>query len=174
MQKFIITLFILFTCIQQQLFSQELKSEFIFDFELELSAPQMVGKVLPGTRVIYPVNGGTVKGKVNGKVLPGGGEWGIVADSLTFKMDVRATIQTDDGALIYIAYKGYLFADAKTNAVIGAGKGHTLSPSDYYFRSTPVFETSSPKYAWLNRTVAIGVGRLSGVGKVAYRIYAIK
>src|SRR5882757_8712346 len=31
-----------------------------------------------------------------------------------------------------------------------------LSPSDYYLRASVSFETSSPRYAWLNHTVAIG------------------
>jgi hypothetical protein len=155
--------------------AQELKSEFLFDLEISLNPPQAIGPVLTGTRLIFPFKEGAVKSdKINGKILDCSGEWGLVVDPTTFKMDVRATIKTDDGALIYIAYTGYNYATAEKSAQMRAGKGNELSPSDYYFRSVPVFETSDPKYAWLNHTVAIGVGRFPAPGKLIYRIYAIK
>ena len=163
------------TCFYVKVYAQELKSEFLFDLEINLNAPQAVGPVLTGTRIIFPFKDGFVKsGKINGKILACSGEWGLVLDSTTFKIDVRATIETNDGALIYMTYSGYNHTDAKKFAMILAGKGNELSPSDYYFRSNPVFETGSSKYAWLNHTVAIGVGRFPESGKVAYRIYAVK
>jgi hypothetical protein len=175
MKKVIYLFFLLCICFLQQLSAQELKSEFLFELEADLNAPQVVGPVLSGTRIIFPVISGTVKSqKINGKVLPGGGDWGMVLDSTTFKLDVRATIETDDGAMIYVSYSGYIHTDAKKFAMLLAGKGNELNPADYYFRTNPVFETSSPKYAWLNHTIAIGVGNIPAAGKVAYRVYAIK
>jgi hypothetical protein len=175
MKKLIFSIFFLSFCFHQQLFAQELKSEFLFDMEADLNAPQAIGHVLTGTREIFIVNNGFVKSnKLNGKVLPGGGDWGLVVDSTTFKLDVRATIETDDGALIYLTYSGYIHTDAEKFAMLLGGKGNELSPSEYYFRTNPVFETSSPKYAWLNHTVAVGVGRIPAPHKVANRIYAIK
>jgi hypothetical protein len=175
MKKFIFSIFICSLCFHQQIFAQELKSEFLFDLEIVLNPPQVVGPVLKGTRLIFPFRDGFVKSdKINGKILDCSGDWGIVLDSTTFKVDVRATIKTDDEALIYITYSGYDHANAKNYAMISAGRGSELSPSDYYFRTSVSFETSSPKYAWLNHTVAIGVGRFTAAGKVAYRIYAIK
>ena len=155
--------------------AQELKSEVLFDLEAELFAPQAVGPVPTGTRVIFPAKSGVIKGqKLNGKILQGGGDWGLVVDSNTFKLDVRATVETDDGALIYITYGGYVHTDAKRFASIMQGQWDGLNPADYYFRTNPVFETGSPKYAWLNHTVAVGVGRFIPGGKVAYRVFAIK
>ena len=155
--------------------AQELKSELLFDLEAELFSPQAVGPVPTGTRVIFPAKSGSIKGpKLNGKILQGGGDWGLVVDSTTFKLDVRVTVETDDGALIYITYGGYVHADAKRFATILQGQWDGLNPADYYFRTNPVFETGSPKYAWLNHTVAVGVGRFLPGGKVAYRVFAIK
>lgn len=169
----IIVLFIV--CMQQPCAAQELKSELLFEMEADLAAPIAVGPVPGGTRIIFPVTNGTFKGsKLNGKVLPVGGDWGMVVDSTTFKLDVRATLQTDDGALINVSYSGFIHTDAKKFAMILQGKANELSPSDYYFRTNPVFETSAPKYAWLNHTIAIGVGSIPAAGKVAYKIYAIK
>jgi hypothetical protein len=161
--------------VSTQAHAQELKSEFLFDLELDVAPPQMVGKIPAGTRMIFPFTGGTVKGNlISGKVLPGGADWGLNIDSTTFKADVRGTIETSDGAIIYIHYTGFLYTDAKKFAIINAGKAGELSPADYYFRTNIMFETSAPKYAWLNHTIAVGVGRIPAVGKVAYRIYAIK
>ena len=160
--------------LSQQTLAQELKSEFLFELEVNLDHPQGIGPVLKGIRLISPFKDGLVKGsKFNGKIIDGG-DWGLVVDSTTFKVDSRATLQMDDGALIYITYSGYSHASAKMAAMIGAGKGGQLSPSDYYFRTNLSFETSNPKYSWLNYTAAIGVGRFPDAGKVALRIYAIK
>ena len=175
MKKFIFSVFIGFLFFHQSVFAQELKSEFLFDLSLDLNPSQQVGPVMNGMRIIFPFKAGIVKSdKINGKILESGADWGLIFDSTTFKIDVRATIQTDDGALIYMTYSGYNHTNAKNFAVISAGKGSELSPSDYYFRASVSFETASPKYSWLNYTVAIGVGRFPGAGKVAYRIYAIK
>jgi len=130
---------------------------------------------MKGTRVIFPFKDGSVKSdKINGKLLDGGVDWGLIPDSATFKVAVRTTIKTDDESLIYMTYSGYNHASAKNFAMISAGKGGELAVSDYYFRTAVFFETSSPKYAWLNHTVAVAVGRFTAPGKVAYRIYAIK
>lgn len=155
--------------------AQDLKSTYLFDLEITVAPPQVIGPVLKGTRMIFPFKEGAVKSdKINGTVMECSGEWGLIADSTTFKMDVRATVKTDDGALIYIAYTGYNYSTPEKSALMRAGKGFTLKPDEYYFRSTPVFETSAPKYAWLNHTIAVGVGRFVGPGKLVYRVYAIQ
>jgi Protein of unknown function (DUF3237) len=175
MKKFIFSALICSLFFQQEISAQELKSEFLFDLAIDLNPPQVVGPVLKGLRLVSPFKDGFVKSdKINGKLLDHGGDWGLFLDSTTFKVDSRATIETDDGALIYIAYSGYSHSNAKIAALIGAGKGGELSPSDYYFRTNVSFETGSPKYAWLNYVVAIGVGRFPAAGKVDFQIYAIK
>jgi|SRR5882724_1215721 len=128
MKKFIFSVFICSLFFNQQVFSQELKSEFLFDLDIDLNPPQAVGPVLKGIRLISPFKNGIVKSdKINGKLLECGGDWGLILDSTTFKVDSRATIETDDGALIYITYSGYSRATAKIAAMIGAGKGGELS-----------------------------------------------
>jgi hypothetical protein len=174
--KIIICLTAIFsTCFYMKGNTQELKSEFLFDLGINLDAPQTIGQGLRGTRIIFPFQNGFVKGnKINGKISSCSAEWGLIADSTTFKVDVRATIETSDGALIYMTYTGYNHADEKKFAMINAGRANELSPSDYYFRTALTFETGSPKYAWLNYTVAVGIGSLPESGKVFYRVYAIK
>ena len=61
MKKLIISVFISSLFFSQQIFAQELKSEFLFDLDLNLNPPQVVGPVLKGTRVIFPFKDGVVK-----------------------------------------------------------------------------------------------------------------
>ena len=174
--KKLLTVFLIYAAsFSQKINAQQLKSEFLFEMEANLYEPQMVGKGLLGTRVIFPAKEGIVKGdRIKGKILAGGGDWGLILDSTTFKLDVRATIETDDGALIYMTYTGYIHTDAKRFTKILTGKANELSQSDYYFRTNPIFETSSPKYAWLNHIVSIGIGWIPESGKVSYKIFEIK
>ncbi len=140
---------------QAQDATPELKYEYLCTAEAELEAAQPVGKSPHGTRMIVYVKSGIVKGpKINGKVLPGGGDWYLVRPDGVGEVDVRATIETDDGALIYTHYKGVI--DSKNG----------------YFRTTPRYETSSEKYAWINSIVAVGVGSSIDKG-VRYDIFRI-
>lgn len=133
----------------------ELKFEYLCSAEAELETGQPVGKSPLGTRTIVYVKSGTVTGPaIQGKVLPGGGDWYLTRPDGVGEVDVRATIQTDDGALIYTHYKGVI--DAKNG----------------YFRTTPRYETSAEKYAWLNSIVAVGVGSSIPKG-VRYDIFRI-
>jgi len=50
--------------------------------------------------------------------------------------------------------------------------GEVVDSSKYYFRVTPILETASEKYGWLNRVIAVGIGRVTPTG-VTYKVYAI-
>jgi len=83
---------------------------------------------------------------------------------------VRGTLKTEDGALIYAYYRGILEASPEAMARIRAGE--EVDPAEYYFRTSPVFETGAEKYAWLNRIVAVGLGQIKP-NRVIYQVYAI-
>lgn len=82
------------------------------------------------------------------------------------EIDVRVTLQTDDGALIYMTYRGYLI-----HPEAASDQG---SQDEEYFVVTPYFETNAAQYAWLQRVVTIGMGRPTPEGGVGYRIYAVR
>lgn len=149
----------------------ELKSELLCELKADIEDPQEIGMTPRGMRIIYPVSGGTVKGpKVNGEVLPFGADWLIFRADGVAELDVRATMRTDDGELIHAFYRGILKADLDVMARIQ--NGEEVDPSEYYFRTTPVFETGSEKYAWLNQIICVGVGK-SLPKQVQYKIYQI-
>ena len=54
--------------------------------------------------------------------------------------------------------------------------GETLSANEMYFVTAPLFQTGDARYAWLNRTQAIGkaVGLKGGEGGyVRYELFAV-
>jgi len=129
-----------------------LKSRFLFEMEAELEPPQDIGN-----RRIFVAKSGVVRGpRINGTLLPGGGDWSMRRADGTTMLDVRGTLKTDDGALIYTWYRGII----------------ARNDSGMYFRTTPYFETNSEKYAWLNNVVAVGVFK-PVAGKVAYDVFEI-
>ena len=148
-----------------------LSAELLFEVSVDLEAPQDVGATPHGNRQIYYVKGGSFEGpKLRGEVLPGGGDWLLLRPDGAGELDVRGTLRTDDGHLIYTYYRGIIHASPEV--MRRALQGETVDPSEYYFRTAPIYETASEKYGWLNRIVAVGVGRFRP-GWVGYTVYAI-
>ena len=149
----------------------DLKTEFLFEASIDLEEPQDVGATPHGNRQIYNVKGGTFEGpKLKGEVLPGGADWLLLRPDGAGELDVRATLRTDDGHLIYTYYRGIFRASPEVMQRVL--QGETVDPSEYYFRSTPVYETASEKYGWLNQIVAVATYRLAP-NWVGYRVYAV-
>jgi hypothetical protein len=146
----------------------------LFELSATLERFDDLGKTPLGHRMMAVVGqgGGTINGtRVRGQLLHGsGGDWLIVRPDGAGQLDVRITIKTDDDALIYMRYEGICAGDAVPR-VLG---GEAVPPGDYYFRTTPYFETSSQKYAWLNTIVAVGVGQVDlSKAWVGYAVYEV-
>lgn len=149
----------------------DLKYEFLCDINADLEDPIDVGATPNGMRMIFNIAGGTVEGpNVSGEVLPTGADWLVLRSDMAAELDVRATMKTSDNEIIYTYYRGII--DASLEVFDNIQKGEDVDPSTYYFRTTPVFETASEKYGWLNKIVAVGVGKLAK-NKVIYKVYKI-
>jgi hypothetical protein len=108
-----------------------------------------VGATRQGTLTIFPVVGGSFDGdRLRGKVLAGGGDWVTADANGTFTLDLRVTLETDDGGLIHMTFTG------------------VRNDANHYFRTVPRFETAAPKYAFLNRLLAVGIGDIRPDGPV--------
>ena len=119
--------------------------------------PQKLGVAPHGTRVIAPITGGTFEGgRLRGKVLPGGGDWTLLRSDGVLELDLRITLSTDDGALIFMTSFGLRHGPPEVLAALA--RGEAVDPSRYYFRTAPRFETSAPRYAFLNRLLAVSRG----------------
>jgi hypothetical protein len=142
----------------------------LFDIVDDLHPPLVIGGPT-GRRVFFGASGGSFHGPLlHGEVLPGGGDWAVFRTDGTMTLDVRLTLRTHDGALIAMTYGGRFVRPAEVRDELADPERRALvSPDRYYFRTTPLFETGDPRYAWLNDVVAIGSGYLVE-GGVAYRV----
>lgn len=136
-------------------------------------SPEVIGTVPEGVRVNFYNAGGEFTGPLlRGKLREGtGGDWFTVRKDGIGLLDVRATLETDDGALILITYDG--FADLGEDGYEKFIKHGP--PSVVHSRISPKFRTSHPKYMWLNRLHCFGVGLYEAATNAAtYDIYAIR
>ncbi len=141
----------------------ELKSRPLFEIDLVVAGPQLIGATPAGDRRIFLVTGGSFEGeRMRGAVLGGGADWILVRPDGAFQLDVRMTLETDDGALIYMTYRGVRHGPPEVMERLG--RGEQVDPSEYYFRIAPFFETGAEKYAWLNKICAIGLGDRRATG----------
>jgi hypothetical protein len=69
-----------------------------------LSGSQSVGARKNGGRNIIPITGGTLSGRITGKVLPGGADYQKMGNPFT--LDARYLWQTDEGDVIIVRNAG--------------------------------------------------------------------
>jgi len=121
------------------------------EIDIVLADPLFVGEGPGGMRLIYEVLEATVTGeRVNGSLKGrSSADWITVAGTVG-TLDVRATFETDDGAVLYTYYGG------RTDLAAGPGGAPIYV--------APRFETGDPRYAWLNAIQAVGKGTLDGNG----------
>ena len=137
----------------------------IYRLEAALGEVVDVGDLGVGRRRILPLTEGTFWGpELNGKLLPGASaDWQIVLPDGTALGDIRYTLQTDGGALLYVQSRGVRHGSPEVLEQLG--RGVDVAASEYTFRTSTRIETASRELDWLNRGVFVGVGgrRPSGV-----------
>ncbi|HSS50291.1 MAG TPA: DUF3237 domain-containing protein [Thermoanaerobaculia bacterium] len=149
----------------------DLLTEFLFEISVTMEPPQVVGPTPNGDRRIRYIKGGSFSGpKLQGEVLPGGADWLLLRPDGARSLDVRLTLRTEEGHLIYVVSRGILDISAENYQRIAAGE--EIDATQYYFRTTPLFEASAEKLDWLNRVVAVTRGRLTKT-TVEQRVYAV-
>ena len=139
---------------------------------VKVAPAQNIGAVPLGSRRTVPLSGGTFEGpRLRGSVLPSGGaDWLLLRADGVLELDLRATLRTDDGALISLRSFGLRHGPPEVIAAIG--RGEAVDPATYYFRTWPRFETAYPAYAFLNRLIAVASGDRRADGPV-YTIYEV-
>jgi hypothetical protein len=122
-----------------------------------------------GERVFAGIADGRVSGeRLNGAFLSGGGDWNRVLPDGWCDLDVRAHIQTDDDARIYMTYTGPLELSGVFTAAASAQAATAYS--DQYLRTAVRFETGDKRYQWLTRSLFVAEGRARSGGGVEYAV----
>jgi Protein of unknown function (DUF3237) len=145
----------------------------VYRLEATLGTPLDLGELAQGRRRIVPQTGGTFTGpELNGKLLPGASaDWQIIlADGTSFG-DVRYTLQTDRGHLLYVQSRAVRHGSADVLARLA--RGEDVDPGEYTFRTSTEIETAVPELDWLNKGVFIGVAARQATG-VIYETYIVE
>jgi hypothetical protein len=134
-----------------------LKLQALFKAEISLAAPQELGDTPQGRRRIIGITGGRFSGeRLSGRILAGGADWQVIRADGVADLDARYTLETSDGALIYVRNRGYRHGPEEV--IKRLSRGEIVDANLYYMRTTPRFETGDARYAWLNRIVCVATG----------------
>jgi hypothetical protein len=131
-----------------------------------------LGKVAQGRRRIVPLTGGTFAGpELSGMLVPGASaDWQIVLPDGSALGDIRVTLKTDRGDLLYVRSQGVRHGSAEVLARLS--RGEEVDASEYVFRTATQIETAAPDLDWLNKGVFISVGGRQ-VDAVIYEVYLV-
>lgn len=139
--------------------------------EVEPGEVRVLGMGRVGQRRIVTIAGGRVSGPhLSGRILPGGADWLTVNHEGVALLDARYAVQTEDGAIVEVVDQGFRHGPPSVIQAIMAGE--TVSPADYYMRSSLRFESGDPRYAFVNRTVFVGTGAKTPQG-VQIDVYSV-
>ena len=146
---------------------------YVATYSALLKPPLQAGGIF-GTRMFFEVVSGEFSAASGGrgKLLTGGGDWLLIGPDGWGRLDVRAQLQMDDGAIVYAQYFGLIEMNDAVARALQDGTSTTFDQQ--YFRTSRRFETSDPRYAWLQQSVFVGQGRIiAGLG-VEYNLFQIR
>jgi hypothetical protein len=135
-----------------------LRSTFLGTLRVEVAETHFLTDTPAGWRRIDVVGAGSFEGPlIKATIVSGGSDALLRRQDGAMQPDVRLTIKTDDNAYLYLTYRGIRHGPAAVMTRIA--QGEPVEPQEYYLRNAIFFETGAPKYDWLNRIIAVGIGR---------------
>lgn len=145
----------------------------VYRLEAALGEPLDLGETVHGHRRIVPLAGGTFSGpELSGTLVPGASaDWQTVLPDGTAVGDIRYTLRTDSGDLLYVQSRGVRHGPVAVLARLG--RGEDVNPSEYTFRTSTRIETAARDLDWLNKGVFIAVAARAAAG-VIYDTYLVE
>src|SRR5262249_60401823 len=121
-----------------------MNTRLLMTLRVTVAAAQNIGAVPHGTRRTAPLSGGSFDGpRLRGTVLPGGSaDWLLLRADGVLELDLRATLRTDDGALVSMRSFGLRHGPPEVIAAVGRGEGG--SPAAYHLPTPPRVGTPPP------------------------------
>jgi Protein of unknown function (DUF3237) len=144
----------------------------IYRLEATVGEPLDLGEIAQSRRRIVALTGGAFTGpELNGWLLPGSSaDWQTVLPDGTALGDIRYTLQTDAGDLLYVQSRGV--RHGSPDVLERLARGEDVDASEYTFRTSTQIETAAPGLDWLNKGVFISVGARQP-GGVIYETYLV-
>ncbi|HXW35870.1 MAG TPA: muconolactone Delta-isomerase family protein [Acidimicrobiales bacterium] len=144
----------------------------VYRLDATLGEPLDLGDTAQGRLRIVPQTGGTFTGsEINGQLVPGASaDWQTILPDGTTLADMRYTLRTNEGALLYVQSRGVRHGSKEVLARLG--RGEAVDASEYTFRTSTRISTAGPGLDWLNKGVFISVGGRQPAG-VIYETYLV-
>ena len=95
--------------------------------------------------------------RLRGVVHPAGGDNPVVRPDGIAELDARYFLTVDDGTHIRIHNRGIFRMEPEVMDRITSGED--VDPSEYYIRTSPLFEAPAGPHEWLARSTFVGLGR---------------
>ena len=130
--------------------------EHLCDLSVQVGATIEVGTGPTGVRRMIPITGGTVSGRLAGRVLPGGADWQLIVGGTLARLDARYVIELADGARVFVQNTAVRAASVENTARLV--RGEPVPPEAVYFRCQPAFETGDARWQWLHERQFVGTG----------------
>ncbi|MEZ2371406.1 DUF3237 domain-containing protein [Arthrobacter sp. RCC_34] len=144
--------------------------EAAFDVEVRVGAPADYGVTRAGHRRVVPILGGKISGELVAEILEGGADWQRIRPDGGCEIDARYSARTEDGDLLYLHAEGLRIPSPQ--AAEALARGDQPGPDQFYFRTTVSIETSTPRWAHLERSLFIASG-LRDADTVRYTAYRV-
>lgn len=146
-------------------------ADYLCTLTAEVDAPVTLARHGGMARRMIPIRGGTVTGRLEGEILPGGADWQFAYESGLADLEARYCLRLSGGADVEVQSSGIRSGDPAVLEKLYSGA--EVPPEDYYFRTAIKFRTSAEDYLWLTRSLCVGIaGR--DAGKVVIRLFEIR
>jgi hypothetical protein len=131
--------------------------EYAFSVRATLAPPLEQGEIDGKRHRFIAITGGTVSGpRLEGEVLPGGGDWQTIGPGGMTEVWARYSFEAKDGTVIAVTNAGV--RTATPEVIERLAKGEDVDPSLYYFRTAARFDVAKGKHEWLKRTLFVARG----------------
>lgn len=128
---------------------------------LELASDRLyfLGETPVGKRIVQEIAGVTLAGDRVNATLKGhaAADWLAIDATGIATFDIRMTLETEDGALLYLNYEG----KADWSGGMGQSPVYVIAK----------FETGDDRYRWLNSAGICGKGTLQEGGGLVYEFF---